>query len=221
MAEAGHFSSGLERLAFDYALSVLNVGLGVFLVWKLPRDKTARLLGVGLVGTGLVFNITSHSFLITAWFFVNGLHITIHGVSGAAYTHALTVFPNGKRSPRWAIWPLIVMYALALVVIASYIVVTFFVGENFEDIGYDGGTSEKIYSQIVTADALLILVFFGLIIPVVGITFQVYRYLNILTPAARQQSQAGRVGDRGGVRGGSLVPPCRRIAKRVTMDRLR
>ena len=103
MGEAGHFSHGLDRLAFDYALSALNVALGIFLVWQRPWDKTARLLGLALVGTGVVFNIASHSVLVTAWFFLNGLHITVHGVSGATYAHALLVFPNGKRSPRWSV----------------------------------------------------------------------------------------------------------------------
>ena len=83
MAEAGHFSHGLGRLAFDYVFSALNIGLGVFLVWQRPRDKTARLLGLALVGTGVVFNIASHSFLITTWFFLNGVHITVHGVAAA------------------------------------------------------------------------------------------------------------------------------------------
>ena len=152
MADAGHFSRGLERLAFDYALSVFNVGLGVFLVWQRPRDKTARLLGLALVGTGLVFNIASHSFLITAWFFVNGLHVTIHGVSGATYAHALMVFPNGKLSPRWSLWMLVASYGLA-------------------------------------STAQLSVLFFGLLVPILGITFQVYRYFAILTPAERQQTK--------------------------------
>ena len=188
MAEAGHFSTGLGRLVFDYALSVLNLGLGVFIVWQRPRDKTARLLGVALVGTGLVFNIASHSFLVTAWFFVNGLHVTVHGVSGATYAHALLVFPNGIRNPRWSVWLLALGWTVTLGTIAAYIAVTFF-GGTYENLGYGPGTVSEIYRQIVSADALLSMVFFGLLIPIVGLTFQVYRYSAFLTPAERQQTK--------------------------------
>ncbi len=188
MAEAGHFSHGLGRLALDYTLSVLNVLLGVFLVWQRPRDKTARLLGLALVGTGVVFNIASHSVLITGWFFLNGLHITVHGVSGSAYAHALLVFPNGKRSPRWTVWLLVLGWGFAAVTIAYYIAVTFF-GGTWEDLGWYATSPGDLYSQITTADAQLSLIFFGLLIPIVGVGTQMYRYHSILTPAERQQTK--------------------------------
>lgn len=46
----------LGRLALDDVFSALNIGLGVFLVWRRPRDKTARLLGLALVGDGGSFS---------------------------------------------------------------------------------------------------------------------------------------------------------------------
>ena len=186
MAESGHFSAGLGRLALDYAFSTLNVGLGVFLVWQRPRDKTARLLGVALMGTGLVFNIASHSFLVTAWFFLNPVHTSIHAVSGAAYAHALLVFPNGKRSPSWSVWLLIVGWT---VVVVGTVDMISSLGGTYEDLGYSGSTDGEIYSQIVTSDAVVSVLFFGLLIPIVGISSQVYRYYAILTPAERQQTK--------------------------------
>ena len=150
MAEAGHFSAGSGRMAFDYALSVLNVALGVFLVWQRPRDKTARLLGLALVGTGVVFNIASHSFLVTTWFFLNGVHVAVHAVAASAYSHALLVFPNGKLSPRWTVWLLVLGYSAASAIVMAYIAVTFF-GGTFEDLGYDGETPSAIYAQIRSA----------------------------------------------------------------------
>ena len=186
MAESGHFSAGLGRLALDYAISTLNVGLGVFLVWQRPRDKTARLLGVALVGTGLVFNIASHSFLVTAWFFLNPVHASIHAVSGAAYAHALLVFPNGKRSPSWSVWLLIAGWT---VVVVGAVDMILSLGGTYEDLGYSGSTDGEIYSQIVTSDAVVSVLFFGLLIPIVGISSQVYRYHAILTPVERQQTK--------------------------------
>ena len=187
MAEADHFSEGLVRLTVDYLFSALNVGLGLFIVWQRPRDTTARLLGLALVGTGLVLNIASHSALITTWFFLNGLHVGVHALSGAAYVNALLVFPNGKLVPRWALWLLAVGYLVLSAAFSFYYIPTIF-GGNFEDIGFSG-TDIEIYEEIVTLDAALSVFFFGLLIPVVGVGAQMYRYRAILTPAERQQTK--------------------------------
>ena len=98
------------------------------------------------------------------------------------------VFPNGKRSPRWSVWLLAVGYFVASAIVAAYIIITFF-GGTYKDLGYDGETPSEIYSQIVSADALLSVIFFGLLIPILGLSFQVYRYHAILTPAERQQTK--------------------------------
>ena len=186
MVEAGHFSEGLARLALDYVFSALNVGLGLFLVWQSPRDKAARLLGIALVGTGVVFNFASHGVLVTTWFFLNPLHVTIHAVSGAAYADALLVFPNGKRSPRWSVWLLVVGYLVMSVGIGSIVISS--LGGTLETLGFHGSHSE-VYGEIVSTDAVLSLFFFGLLIPIVGIGAQVYRYHAILTSVERQQTK--------------------------------
>ena len=38
----------------DYLLSGVNLGLGVFLVWRRPQDGVARLLGLAMVGTPVI-----------------------------------------------------------------------------------------------------------------------------------------------------------------------
>ena len=49
-----HVISGTWSVTSDYFFSILNLALGVFLVWRRPDDWLARLLGIGMVGTGLV-----------------------------------------------------------------------------------------------------------------------------------------------------------------------
>ena len=82
---------------------------------------------------------------------------------------------------------LVMGYLFTTVVITYYMTVTF-LGGTWENLGYSG-TPGEIYSQIVDADALLSVVFFGLLIPIVGVSVQVYRYHAILTPAERQQTK--------------------------------
>ena len=126
--------------------SVLNVGLGVFLVCQRPRDKTARLLGVALVGTGVVFNFASHSALVTTWFFLNPLHGTIHAVSGAAYAHALLVFPNGIRSPRWSLWLLVAGYLAMSAGIGNILLSS--LGGTLEALDFHGSTLSEVYGAL-------------------------------------------------------------------------
>src|SRR5438128_8899332 len=89
------------QVLLDYFLSGVNLGLGVFLVWRRPLDGMARLLGLAMVGTAASFNLQAH----TAFAVVDTvapelhaivpIHWVLHAVSGAAYLHALLVFPNG------------------------------------------------------------------------------------------------------------------------------
>ena len=85
----------------DYLLSGVNLGLGVFLVWRRPQDGVARLLGLAMVGTAAAFNLQAHTAFATVDTVAPELHAIVpihwvlHAVSGAAYLHALLVFPNG------------------------------------------------------------------------------------------------------------------------------
>ena len=137
MAQASQFSEGLGRVALDYLFSGLNVGFGIFIVWRRPWDWTARILGVALVGTGNVFNFQAHTAILTTWNSLSGLHLGYHAVSGATYVHALLIFPNGKLAPRWTGWGIAVTYLLivgwiAIAAIPSAMGDPLFVGEASE-----------------------------------------------------------------------------------------
>jgi hypothetical protein len=108
-------------------------------------------------------------------------------VRGGFYAHALLVFPNGKRSPRWSGWLLVVGYlamsaGIAVVLLSS-------LGGSLEAMDFHGDTFGEVYGEIVATDAILSLLFYGLLIPIVGIGAQIYRYHAILTPAERQQTK--------------------------------
>jgi hypothetical protein len=61
MVAAAPLSEPPIQVIVDYLLSALNLGLGVFLVWRRPRDRVARLLGLGMVGTAASFNLQAHT----------------------------------------------------------------------------------------------------------------------------------------------------------------
>src|SRR5205807_9689240 len=54
-AAADHADHG-GRVSLESAFSVLNLGLGLLLIARRPRDRTARLLAVAMIGTGAMFN---------------------------------------------------------------------------------------------------------------------------------------------------------------------
>jgi GAF domain-containing protein len=102
----------------------------VFLVWRRPLDGVARLLGLALVGTAAAFNLQAHSVFATVDTAAPGLHAIVpihwvlHAVSGAAYLHALVVFPNGAIVPRRLVW----LVRLAYLFMAKEIALTFVTG---------------------------------------------------------------------------------------------
>src|SRR5216683_1383895 len=53
------------QVLLDYLLSGVNLGLGVFLVWRRPLDGVARLLGLAMVGTAASFNLQAHTAFAT------------------------------------------------------------------------------------------------------------------------------------------------------------
>ena len=50
-------------IALDYAFSVFNIGLALFLLRLRPRNVTARLLAVGMTGTSALFNLQASAYL--------------------------------------------------------------------------------------------------------------------------------------------------------------
>ena len=183
MAEASQFSEDLGRVTLDYLFSIVNIGFGVFIVWQRPRDWTGRLLGLALVGTGNVFNFQAHSALVTIWSYLSGIHLLMHAVSGATYVHALLVFPNGELVPRWSALGIAATYLLMLLAIALIAVPIGMGGEPF------AGDPSEYYGSIRVVEAGFFVIFFGFLIPIVGVSSQVYRYRAIYTPQERQQTK--------------------------------
>lgn len=201
-ALGGHHGA---QAALDYLLSAVNLALGVLLVWLRPRHWTARLLALGLVGTAAAFNLSSHGlFVALADSWVNVLHFLLHAISAVAYLHALLLFPDGRLQPGWPRRFLIVVYGLAGVELAIILLV----GVRLEGSGplsvlalfsaAPFGTAEAVQSgyeavlgwrDIVAADASFFVVFFGLLVPLVGLVAQVQRYRTAPSALERQQSR--------------------------------
>ena len=85
-------------VAAAYLFSLLNLALGVLLVLKRPRDLVPGLLALAFMGTSATFNEPSH-----AVFHVLGeppaiqvFHFAFHVVSGTAYLLAVVLFPGGR-----------------------------------------------------------------------------------------------------------------------------
>src|SRR3989442_3441746 len=65
-ANAARLVESRPQIVLDYALSALNIGCGLFLVWKRPGDWVARLLAVAMVGTAMAYNYQAHGTIAIA-----------------------------------------------------------------------------------------------------------------------------------------------------------
>jgi hypothetical protein len=185
------------QVLLDYLLSGLNLGLGVFLVWRRPLDGVARLLGLAMVGTAAAFNLQAHSAFATVDSVAPELHAIVpvhwvlHAVSGAAYLHALLVFPNGKVVPSRLVW----LVRLAYLFMLEEILLTFVTGSvglvavPFQMLFGFRGFAPDVLPKLIDSDATFVLVFFGVLLPVIGATSQVYRYLAISDPFERGRTR--------------------------------
>jgi plastocyanin len=170
-AQASHTTQSLELIMSGYLFSSLGVGLGIFLVRLRPHDLAARMLAVGMIGTAALFNLQAHNALTVFPILAGTLHDMFHLVAGVAYVLALLLFPTGEFVPRWSNlhgyqWPLRVAY-IAVFVFVSMVVVDNFHGDN--PTGW--------------------VVFFGILIPIAGISSQLSRYRHPSTVVERQQSR--------------------------------
>jgi hypothetical protein len=185
------------QVLLDYLLSGLNLGLGVFLVWRRPLDGVARLLGLAMVGTAAAFNLQAHTAFATVDSVAPELHAIVpihwvlHAVSGAAYLHALLVFPNGKVVPARLVW----LVRLAYVFMVEEILLTFVTGSvgllavPFQLLFGFRGFTPDVLPKLIDSDATFVVVFFGVLLPIAGATSQVYRYLAISDPTERERTR--------------------------------
>lgn len=209
-ARAARLSSPPPVIVLDYLLSLLNIGCGLFLVWRRPHDWVARLLAIAMIGTAMGFNYQAHSFLaiaagntqaggVPAARPLNILHFFFHAVSGAAYVHALILFPDGRAVPRGLKWVPPVLYGIALEEMARIIYGRIIAGPEAAEnptppliLGiyrqlFDARPLRN-FDGVVNAEVSFFILLFGILIPVLGIVSQVHRYRHATNPAERAQS---------------------------------
>jgi signal transduction histidine kinase len=149
-------------ILLDYVVSALNLGVGLWLGWRLSHQRVARLLGLGMIGAATSFNAHAHSALlsssVTYTATLNDLHVGLHVVSGVAYLYSLLVFPDGLLMPRRSLW---LLAAIGAVAVGSIL--------------------------IFHAQVLFFVVYFGLLIPVVGLISLANRRRLTVDPVTRQQ----------------------------------
>ena len=94
----------ISAVIFQYLFSGANLFLGLALHRLRRNDLLSRLLALGLVGTAAVFNLQAHVLfevmgsVTPGW--LGWLHESLHFIGGSTYTVAILLFPTG-RLPAW------------------------------------------------------------------------------------------------------------------------
>lgn len=149
-------------LAMQYAFSALNIVLGVVLYRARPDDSTARVLALGMLGTAAIFNYQAHSTLELMGPLVNTVHEFLHVFSGSMYLIALLIFPDGKL-PAWPGrgWHPPDIAGRVFGPLAIFGLLLF---------GY-------VLTWALHGDPASFVAFYGVVVPVVGISAQGVRYV--------------------------------------------
>jgi signal transduction histidine kinase len=168
IADASHKNQPAGQLAIDYGFSVFNLALAGFLLWLRPRDGTARRLAIGMVGTAAIFNLQAHGVYEAgqhSWVDSRG-HDAFQMIAAISYLYALLRFPDGHLVPRWRGWAQAVLYAPLTAVVALL-----------------------AFSVTGTSRTVALILYFGILTPVVGVAAQAYRYRRSPAPIERQQGR--------------------------------
>ena len=205
-ARAARFSEPLGQMVIDYVISAINVGCAVFLVWKRPDDWVARLFAIAFVGSAMGYNYQSHSIVgiaagapaaggVAAARYLALFHWVFHAVGGIALVQALLIFPNGHLMPRWSVWPLAGLYGVMAEELLYPIynlftntqqnppVIVFLLQEGFN------ARPLQNFEGVIQAEVVFFVLLFGLLVPVVGIAAQLYRYRRTSSAIERQQTR--------------------------------
>jgi signal transduction histidine kinase len=153
----------------QYAFSLLNLVLGVLLIVRRPNDLVPRLLALGLLGTAATFNLPSHEafhILGSPWP-IALLHFTFHIVSGVAYLWAVTLFPDGRLPNLIAASRRTVTVAVVMVTAAVSLI---------------------CWWSDFLAHPQFFVIFFGILIPVVGVAAQTLRLTDQATAPGTRRS---------------------------------
>lgn len=168
MGSAHEVLPSLLTIALGYAFSLLSLVLAVLMLKLRPRDRTARLLAVGMVGTAGIFNLTSQVTMeaLPLTPIESVVQAGAHIAGGLAFVYALLLFPDGRPVPRWPAPALAVLYLPA--------------------------TAAAVFLALRvqgTARPAALLTFFGLAVPVAGVAAQAYRFRRADNEAERQQAR--------------------------------
>lgn len=150
-------------LFMQYAFSALNIALGIVLYRARPWDWTARMLGLGMVGTAAIFNYQAHSTLELMGSMVTTIHEFLHIFSGSMYLIALVIFPDGRLPQLFhRHWhpPQLAGQILGPLAIFGLILFGF------------------MATSALHGEPASFVAFYGVVVPVVGISAQSMRYLG-------------------------------------------
>lgn len=164
IGHASHSAETLPQVALDYAFSILNIGLGIFLVHRGPRQPVARLLAVALIGTAVAFNLQGHwtlQVIPVSWLdSVDIWHSLLHVLAGVCYVFALLLFPDGQFVARRRV-PALLLIALVVALLST-------------------ATTDDHVGGLLWV--------FGLFIPIAALSSQIRRFRNS-SGEKRQQSK--------------------------------
>ncbi|HVM15631.1 MAG TPA: ATP-binding protein, partial [Egibacteraceae bacterium] len=168
MARASHHTQPGAQLALDYGFSLFNLALAGFLIWLRPRDRTARLLVLGMIGTAAIFNLQAYGVYeeFQGRLIDTVIHDAFHLVATVSYILALLLFPDGRLVPRWSRGRLAGFYLAMAVVLTAL-----------------------TYRVVGTSRTLAIVIVFGLLAPAVGVASQAYRYRRSRSALEHQQGR--------------------------------
>ncbi|GAC1702716.1 MAG: hypothetical protein NVS9B6_19220 [Candidatus Limnocylindrales bacterium] len=196
MARAARLAEPAPLIVLDYLLTAGNVGIAMFLLWRRPNETLTRLLAFALIGTAAAFNYQAHGVIavsaavgaadaVPAVRYLNVLHFVLHAVGGAAYVHALLVFPDG-RLPRRLIWAPIALYAIA-VEESAVAIFGLFSGEPRYGLIKDVFTRVfdvrplADFNSVIESEVTFFVLLTGVLIPLLGIPVLVGRYRTSAT----------------------------------------
>ena len=170
---ASEHSEPLGQALLDYGLSALSLAVAVALLLSAHQNWSTRLLALALVGSAGAFNLQAHvAIKVVRGAFDIGIgwwHVLLlHGIGGVAYVLALLLFPTGRwdlsgRTP----W-------LARIAVA---------------VSVGGVLSLLALSTAEYPHTVSFVVFFGVLVPVVGLVAQRHRARHGATSEVRRQSR--------------------------------
>ncbi|MCE0766803.1 histidine kinase [Pseudonocardia kujensis] len=173
VAAAAPATEPMDQLVVDYALSLGAVAIAVVLLVRGGPSWPIRLLALAMVGSGGAFNLQAHA-AATAVDTATGIaagpihQIVLHGVACAAYVLALLVFPTpqGAWPARWGRPGRVTLAVLGVLVLGL--------------VGFGTALLRHTTSCVL---------FFGFLVPLVGVAVLPGRIRRGETAALRTQAR--------------------------------